>query len=97
MRTSMPYTWAVRKAFQQIAKLLIVAAVMILLVSVLTTHGVAQHGFGLFFLALIPVFLFGIVALSEIVRFWFSTGYLPLKPLFLCPLLFQIPPPSERY
>jgi hypothetical protein len=93
----MPYTWAVRKAFQQIAKLLIVAAVMVLLVSVLTTHGVAQHGFGLFFLALIPVFLFGIVALSEIVRFWFSTSYLPLKPLFLCPLLFQIPPPSERY
>jgi hypothetical protein len=91
------YTQGVRQARKQIAALLFVAMVIVLLVSVLTTHGVEQHGFELFFFALIPLFLFGMVALSEIVPFWLSASYLPLKPLFVWPLLFQLPPPSDNY
>jgi hypothetical protein len=87
----------VRKAFKQISALLFVAVVIVLLLSMLTAHGVDHHGAELFFLSLIPIFLFGIVVQSGIAGFWRSESSLPLKPLFVSPLLFQLPPPSEGY
>jgi hypothetical protein len=91
------YTSRVGKAFKKISALLAIAIVIVLLLSMVTAHGVNHHGVDLFFVSLIPIFLFGIIVQAGTASFWISTRYLPLKPLFASPLLFQLPPPSESH
>ena len=91
----MTYTASVKKNRKAAAGVLLAVVALSLLLFLLIPHAVQHHAAIAFFFPLVPIFLFGLIALREISTFWFSALYLPLDPANSRPTLFQLPPPLK--
>jgi hypothetical protein len=64
-----------------------------LVLSLLVPHDFQHLGAVAFLFALVPIFLFGLIALREVSTFWLSASYLPIDPASNRPMLIQLLPP----
>jgi hypothetical protein len=93
MRRLIVYTASVKKSLKAAAGVLLVVVALSLVLFLLIPHDVQHHGAVAFLFALVPIFLFGLIALRKVSTFWFSAIYSPLDPANSRSLLFQLPPP----